>query len=93
MHALNAVTPMLDPSLLEAPPDPELNTILKLVAAIFQAPATLVALFDDKRIFIRDSEGAFQRGDFPWRWSFCGWTMASKNDQIMVIPDASKDAR
>lgn len=37
--------------------------------------------------------GAFKKGDFPWRWSFCGWTMASKNDQIMVIPDATKDPR
>ncbi|KXZ51728.1 hypothetical protein GPECTOR_11g175 [Gonium pectorale] len=83
----------MDADAIDAPPDPEIASILKLVQSIFEAPAALVALFDDRRIFIRDAEGAFQRGDFPWRWSFCGWTMASKNDQIMVIPDATKDAR
>ncbi|GLI66067.1 hypothetical protein VaNZ11_009786 [Volvox africanus] len=83
----------MDAEAIDAPPDPEIASILKLVQSIFDAPAALVALFDDRRIFIRDAEGAFQRGDFPWRWSFCGWTMASKNDQIMVIPDALKDAR
>ncbi|KAG2501254.1 hypothetical protein HYH03_001061 [Edaphochlamys debaryana] len=83
----------MDADAIDAPPDPEIASILKLVQSIFEAPAALVALFDDRRIFIRDAEGAFKRGDFPWRWSFCGWTMASKNDQIMVIPDATKDAR
>jgi len=78
---------------VEAPPDPEVDNILKLVTSIFQCPAALCALFDDKRIFIRNSTGGFARGDFPWRWSFCGWTMASQQDQIMVIPDATKDAR
>lgn len=71
----------------------QVESILKLVASIFEAPAALVALFDDRRIFIRDSMGAFARGDFPWRWSFCGWTMSAKNDMIMVIPDALKDYR
>ncbi|PNW77428.1 hypothetical protein CHLRE_10g436100v5 [Chlamydomonas reinhardtii] len=83
----------MDADAIDAPPDPEIASILKLVQSIFEAPAALVALFDDRRIFIRDAEGAFKRGDFPWRWSFCGWTMASRNDQIMVIPDALKDAR
>ncbi|GLC34060.1 hypothetical protein PLESTB_000832900 [Pleodorina starrii] len=83
----------MDADAIDAPPDPEIASILKLVQSIFEAPAALVALFDDRRIFVRDAEGAFKRGDFPWRWSFCGWTMASKNDQIMVIPDATKDAR
>ncbi|GFR42473.1 hypothetical protein Agub_g3381 [Astrephomene gubernaculifera] len=83
----------MDADAIDAPPDPEIASILKLVQSIFEAPAALVALFDDRRIFVRDAEGAFKRGDFPWRWSFCGWTMASKNHQIMVIPDATKDAR
>jgi hypothetical protein len=34
-----------------------------------------------------------QAGDFPWRWSFCGWTMASEQHSVMVINDALQDAR
>lgn len=34
-----------------------------------------------------------QEGDFPWRWSFCGWTMASEQHSVMVINDAHLDAR
>ena len=56
IHALDAVSPVIRSELLDAPPDPEINSILKLVASIFEAPAALVALFDDSRIFIRDSE-------------------------------------
>mmetsp|Transcript_23522 Transcript_23522/g.51619 ORF Transcript_23522/g.51619 Transcript_23522/m.51619 type:complete len:903 (+) Transcript_23522:219-2927(+) len=104
-HAVNKLGPPVPPceedrlktlealGLLEAPPDPELESILRLVQSIFKSPSALVALFGDKRIFIKDAQGAFGRGDFPWRWSFCGWTMASDTHQIMVIPDATKDAR
>lgn len=80
-------------NIYDAPSDSEIDNILKLVANIFQAPNVLVALFDDHRIFIRHAQGAFQRGDFPWRHSFCAWTMASKQHHTMVIPDATKDAR
>jgi hypothetical protein len=114
---------------IEAPPDPEIENILKLVLSIFQAslmqlqenrsppqfaqkrlargggwrqqssfprsrtlgpscsqqvPNALVALFDERRIFIRESQGCFQRGDFPWRHSFCGWTLASQSDTVSV---------
>lgn len=93
IRSLAALNPSLLHSQVDAPPDPEVACILKLVASIFNAPAVLVALFEDKRIFVRDTEGNFERGDFPWRWSFCAWTLASQADSIMVIEDAHKDAR
>uniref|UniRef100_A0A7S3VRN2 Protein kinase domain-containing protein n=1 Tax=Dunaliella tertiolecta TaxID=3047 RepID=A0A7S3VRN2_DUNTE len=90
LATVRALSPSLD---LEAPPDPEVESILKLCQSIFQCPNTLVALFDDKRVFIREATGAFSRGDFPWRYSFCGWTMASSCHQIMVVPNALEDSR
>jgi hypothetical protein len=39
------------------------------------------------------SVGSFQRGDFPWRWSFCGWAMTSEQDTVMIVEDAREDAR
>ena len=32
-------------------------------------------------------------GEFPWRWTLCGWSLAFKNPQILVIPDTHEDAR
>jgi hypothetical protein len=80
-------------SILDAPPTKELENILNLVCNIFNTKNALIALFGDRRIFILDSVGAFQPGDFPWRNSFCGWTMASEQAQVMVVNDATADAR
>ncbi|KAL6763903.1 mixed lineage protein kinase [Haematococcus lacustris] len=78
---------------MDAPADAELETILKLVRSIFQAPTALVALFSDRHIRVIQGGGLFDRGDVPWRQSFCAWTMASQQNQVMVINDAQKDAR
>lgn len=53
----------------------------------------LVALLDSDRIIIRNGSGMFAPGDFPWRYSFCGYTLASSNDTAMVVEDALQDAR
>ncbi len=59
-----------------------------------QAPAALCALFDEQRVFISEQEGnVIPCGEFPWRWTLCGWSMAFKNPQILVIPDTLKDVR
>eukprot|EP00775_Hariotina_reticulata_P009524 gene9524-9688_t len=80
-------------SLLDAAPKKELENILQLVRGIFNVEAALIALFGDRRIYITNSTGGFKEGDFPWRWSFCGWTMASEQHSVMVINDAHLDAR
>lgn len=37
--------------------DPEIASILRLTASMFQAPVALVALFDQKRVYVSSSEG------------------------------------
>jgi hypothetical protein len=34
-----------------------------------------------------------QEGDFPWRNSFCAWTMACEHPTVMVVNDAMQDFR
>jgi GAF domain-containing protein len=34
-----------------------------------------------------------QTGDFPWRKSFCAWTLASEQAQPLIVPDATADPR
>ena len=46
-----------------------------------------------QRGFIRNATGKFSPGDFPWRYSFCGYTLVPKNPTAMVIEDALEDAR
>ena len=72
---------------------PQIANVLKLLMSIFDAPNALIGLFEDTKIYIKDTEGAFTQGDFPWRRSFCAWTMASPSDQVMIIEDATQDAR
>jgi hypothetical protein len=79
--------------LLDAAPKKELENILSLVCSIFGVGNALIALFGDRRIYILNTIGGFKAGDFPWRWSFCGWTMASEQHSVMVINDALQDAR
>ncbi|KAG1673547.1 hypothetical protein FOA52_003847 [Chlamydomonas sp. UWO 241] len=74
--------------------DPEIANILQLCGQIFSAPASLCALFDEQRVFITEQDGGvIPRGEFPWRWTLCGWSLAFKNPQILVIPDTHEDAR
>ncbi|GAX81182.1 hypothetical protein CEUSTIGMA_g8615.t1 [Chlamydomonas eustigma] len=74
--------------------DPEIINILRLCSNIFQAPASLCALFDEQQVFISEQEGnIIPRGEFPWRWTLCGWSLAFKNPQILVIPDTHQDVR
>ncbi|KAK9820570.1 hypothetical protein WJX72_011761 [[Myrmecia] bisecta] len=83
LHALQQV---------DEPPDPEISHIVSLICNVFKTNAALVALVEDGRIYIRNSQG-FQRGDFPWRWSFCAWTLAPKHGQCLVVEDALEDSR
>lgn len=34
-----------------------------------------------------------QEGDFPWRYSLCGWTMASEQNVLMIVNDVTQDTR
>ncbi len=59
---------------------------------VFRVEAALLALFDDNRIFLRNAKG-FQRGEFPWRWSFCAWCMATPQPEVLLVEDIDQDAR
>ncbi|KAK9915620.1 hypothetical protein WJX75_001643 [Coccomyxa subellipsoidea] len=77
----------------DGPPDPQLEHIVQLACTVFGTANALVALLDSERIIIRNGSGMFAPGDFPWRYSFCGYTLTPQNPTTMVIEDAHKDAR
>ena len=40
----------------------------------------------------RNAQG-FQQGDFPWRLSFCAWSLAPPGPETLIVEDALLDAR
>ncbi len=70
----------------------QVEHILTLVARIFRVQCVLVCLCAHERVYIRNARG-FAAGDFPWRWGFCGWGIATPNPEVLVIEDAREDAR
>ena len=69
------------------------ENIIQLACTVFGTSNALVALLDSDRIIIRNASGMFVPGDFPWRYSFCGYTLSSPNQATMVVEDALQDAR
>ncbi len=67
--------------------------IIQLACTVFGTSNALVALLESDRIIIRNGSGMFAPGDFPWRYSFCGYTLSSPNNTTMVVEDALQDAR
>lgn len=70
----------------------QVEHILTLVAQIFALEVVLVCLCAHERVYIRNARG-FAAGDFPFRWGFCGWGIATDNPECLVIEDARQDAR
>ncbi|WIA09457.1 hypothetical protein OEZ85_008858 [Tetradesmus obliquus] len=81
------------PELLDAAPKEELQSILQLLCSMFHTQNALISLFADRRIYLVNCTGVFQEGDFPWRHSFCAWTMSCEHPTVMVVNDAQQDSR
>ena len=70
----------------------QVEHILTLISQIFSLNVVLVCLCAHERVYIRNARG-FSAGDFPFRWGFCGWGIATDNPECLVIEDARQDAR
>ena len=75
------------------PSSPQLSNMLQLVCKIFNTNNALIALIGDRRIYTVDGTGMFAAGEFPWRQSLCGWTMAAEQNQVLMVGDTLMDAR
>ncbi|GLI70098.1 hypothetical protein VaNZ11_014877 [Volvox africanus] len=73
--------------------DEEADIILGALMRMFNAITAMLVLFDDTRIIIRNAKGVLKPGEFPYRWSFCAYTLTKARPQTLIIPDATKDIR
>ena len=67
--------------------------LVRLACTVFKTESALVALLEGERVFVCNATGAFAPGDYPWRFSFCGYALVPKNAAVMVIEDSLEDAR
>lgn len=70
----------------------QIAKILTSLALVFNTSSVLLTLCGERRVWIRNAIG-FSAGEFPWRWAFCGWSLAPPTPQVLVIEDTLQDAR
>lgn len=76
--------------LLDTPPEPEFDSIVRLVTTALSVPMAAVTLVDRERAWIKSSMGL--SGSQTPRWqSFCSHAVAL--GETLVVPDAARDPR
>ncbi len=81
LHGLN---------ILDTPAEDRFDDIVRLTAAVFQAPIAYVALVDKDRQWFKSRIG-MEREETPRDASFCGHAIL--REDALIIPDTHKDLR
>jgi len=77
-------------NLLDTPPEERFDRITRCVTKIFHAPISTLTLIDSKREWFKSCQGLdVKEGERAI--SFCGHALVE--DQILVVPDTTKDER
>ncbi|MEB3735209.1 hypothetical protein ULF88_16625 [Halopseudomonas pachastrellae] len=76
--------------LLDTPPDPHIDALLRTAQRLFGVSSTLVTLVDTDRQWFKGRIGA-NNLEGPRNVSFCGHTILSED--ILHVPDAFDDER
>ena len=76
--------------LLDTPPDPEFDRLVKRAAEQFDVPIALMSLVDAERQWFKAKTG-LEADETPRSVSFCSY--AIEEDAVMVVPDARLDSR
>ena len=77
---------------LDAPPDPELDALVREAAARFNAPMAVISLVDENRQWFRARHG-LEMSQTPRSWSFCGHAIQQAAGTAFIVPDATLDPR
>ncbi|MDC7684945.1 ATP-binding protein [Asticcacaulis sp. BYS171W] len=76
--------------ILDSEPDPRFDEVTRLAAELFEVPITAVSLVDSERQWFKSSVG-LEVCETSRDVAFCEY--AIRNDAVMIVPDATQDAR
>ena len=79
-----------DHDILDTPTEPEFDDLVRIAADACKTPIALISLVDEHRQFFK-AEIGFGSRETPLASSFCIHALFS--DDVMVVPDASRDPR
>ncbi|DBB02594.1 hypothetical protein WJX82_002554 [Trebouxia sp. C0006] len=77
---------------LDSDPEQRFDDITQLVCSIFKVPIAIVSLVDKERQWFKSCVG-LNCSQTDRKSSFCAWTLVPKNPEVLVVPDATEDAR
>lgn len=86
IHALNQI------GVLDSQKEQKFDDITELVCNIFHVPIAIVSLVDKERQWFKSCVG-LNCNQTDRKSSFCAWTLVPKNPEVLVVPDATEDAR
>eukprot|EP00798_Chlamydomonas_sp_ICE-L_P013679 gene13679-19567_t len=69
-----------------------IESVLKLISNVFNMQTSLVSLFQDRRVYIKEGQNPVRQGDFPWRHILCSF--CSRTDtSLTIVEDTLDDIR
>ena len=86
LRALNQI------GVLDSQQEQKFDDITELVCNIFHVPIAIVSLIDKERQWFKSCVG-LNCNQTDRKSSFCAWTLVPKNPEVLVVPDATEDAR
>ena len=70
------------------------ESMLRLLCSVFETDTANVALLSGSCISLAGGCGAVAAGNVvPEQWGYCGWSFLNSHHELLVVEDASKDAR
>ncbi|MFG2042536.1 GAF domain-containing protein [Dactylosporangium sp. NPDC048998] len=78
-------------AVLDTPPEADFDDIVRIASEICGAPISLVTLVDAERQWFKAKTGDLDADETPREVAFCAHAIMGRD--LMVVPDASADAR
>jgi two-component system, sensor histidine kinase len=76
---------------LDSAPQAEFDALVKAASLVCEAPISLISLIDRHRQWFKANVGLPGVGETPREMAFCAHAIL--DDEVMVVPDATQDAR